>query len=617
MYIRQTKIKSRKDGKDYFTYRLVESVRTRKGVRQNTLLNLGRHFPYPRKRWSELSQRISDILNGQMSLFELPLDIEKAAQYYAGMIIQARGRLEQMPSEGESDYRNVDINTIELSTPRSVGVEHIAYQALRRLRIDKKLEELGFNSHQKSAAIGMIIGRMAEPASELATHWWLSQRSGLGELIDYDFGKMSLARSYRASDLLLRHKQQIESFVYNEQRSVFGFEETITLYDLTNTYFEGSAKSNKLAGYGRSKEKRSDCPLVTLGLVLDSSGFPRCSEVFEGNASEPKTLEKMIGGLGKKADKQLEDEKQNKLFDDAKPLIVMDAGIATEDNIKWLRQENFRYLVVSRKRHREFCDENCVEVKNDGDYHIRVWKVENQQAGEIELYCHSTRKEGKERAISDRFSSKFEQELKKLQEGLTKKGCTKKYDKVIEKIGRLKQKYSKAAKNYNIEIEKEANNAKDISWQKKKVADPQDTHPGVYCLRTNWNIVDERTLWRTYTMLTDLEAVFRSLKSELGLRPVYHQKTSRVQGHLFITVLAYHLVHHIRFALKQKQINSSWEVLRKELKGQSRVTATMRTKDGRTVHVRKATRPEAKQKEIYDALAISCYPGKTVKTIIG
>lgn len=618
MYIRRTKIKSRKDGKAYYTYRLVESIRTQKGVRQHTLLNLGRHFAHPRKIWSELTRRISDIINGQMSLFELPAEIEKAAQYYAGMIIQARGRSDQIQDEGGSDYRNVDIHSLELTSPRSAGVEHVAYQTLRRLRIDKKLEELGFNGHQKNAAIGMIIARMAEPGSELSTHAWLRQRSGLGELIDYDFEQMSLTRSYRASDLLLRHKEEIELFIYNEQRSLFRFEETITLYDLTNTYFEGSAKSNKLAAWGRSKEKRSDCALVTLALVLDSSGFPRRSEVFEGNASEPKTLKKMISGLGKKPDDRLEDEKQKKLFDQTKPLIVMDAGIATEDNVKWLRKENFRYLVVSRKRHREFSNENSIEVKNEGDYHIRVCKVENKEAGEIELYCHSTRKESKERAICDGFSLRFEQELKKLQEGLTKKGCTKKYDRVIEKIGRLKQKYSKAVKNYDIEIQKEekGNNAKNITWQKKKAAGPQYSHPGVYCLRTNWNIVDEKTLWRTYTMLTDLEAVFRSLKSELGLRPVYHQKTTRVQGHLFITVLAYHLVHNIRFWLKQKQITASWEALRKELKGQSRVTATMRTKDGCTVHVRKATRPEPWQKEIYDALEISGNPGKTVKTII-
>ncbi len=235
---------------------------------------------------------------------------------------------------------------------------------------------------------------------------------------------------------------------------------------------------------------------------------------------------------------------------------------------------------------------------------------------EIELYCHSTRKESKEKAIADRFSSRFEAELGTLRDGLSKKGCVKRYEKVVEKVGRLKQKYSKAAKNYKVDIEKHSTgvNVKEITWKLKERIDSQDSHPGLYCLRTNWK--DQATLWRTYIMLTDLEAVFRSLKSELGLRPVYHQTTERVSGHLFITVLAYHVVHNIRCRLKEKGIHSSWETLRNQLEGQYRVTTTMNRKDGRTIHVRKATKAEPMQQAIYGALGISCTPGRIVKTTI-
>jgi transposase len=564
--------------------------------------------------------RIRDIINGQLSLFELPADIEKAAQYYAGLIVQARGRAvkQQDGNERKCDYQRIDVNSLELTKPRSVGAEHVSWQTLRTLRIDEKLEELGFNKHQKNAAVGMIIGRMVEPGSELAAHSWLRDRSGLGELIDYDFAQTSLSRVYRASDLLLKHKEEIETFVYAAQKCAFEFEETITLYDLTNTYFEGSGKLNKNAAFGRSKEKRSDCPLVTLALVLDGSGFPKRSEVFEGNASEPKTLKEMLAGLGSGSRDRAREEKQGTLFDDAKPLVVMDAGIATEENVEFLKNEGFRYLVVGRKRHRVFSEENAVEVKNDRDYRIRVCKVANEKTGEIELYCHSSRKESKEKAMADRASMRFEAELAKLNEGLEKKGCTKKYEKVMEKIGRLKQKYSKAAKNYVVNVKKRSKggNAKEVAWKTKDVIASQDAHPGVYCLRTNWDAPDEVVLWRTYTMLTDLEAVFRSLKSELGLRPVCHQKTKRVSGHLFITVLAYHLVHNIRRRLKEKHIHSSWETLRKQLASQCRVTTTMNREDGRTIHVRKSTKPEPAQKAVYDALKITCAPGKEVKTTI-
>ncbi len=192
----------------------------------------------------------------------------------------------------------------------------------------------------------------------------------------------------------------------------------------------------------------------------------------------------------------------------------------------------------------------------------------------------------------------------------------KQYDKVLERVGRLKQKYARAAKYYEISVEPDATSdkARAVQWRRKRRL--EDTHPGVYCLRTNQEHWDEATLWHTYTMLTDLEAVFRSLKSELGLRPVFHQKTDRVSGHLFISVLAYHLVHTIRFQLKACDIHLSWEGIRRELAGQDRVTVELKRADGNTLHLRKSTRAEPRQQVIYDALGISHRPGKTEKTII-
>jgi transposase len=615
MYIRRTTIKSRKNGAPYYTYRLVESVRTQKGVKQRTIINLGRDFPYPREVWPDLACRIEEIITGQMNLFQLPSEIETAAQRYAALIIQSRNRADEVKDDSP-DYHNIDINSLELMRPRSIGAEHVSYHAFLQLQLDRKLKEFGFNRHDIAAAIGSIIGRMIEPGSELATHFWLQNHSGLGELIGYDYEGMSLTRIYQITDLLFKHKKALEQHLYESQRFLFKFEETITLYDLTNTYFEGSCKSNKLAAHGKSKEKRSDCPLVTLGLVLDGSGFPKRSKVFAGNASEPHTLEEMIKGLEGESNEKSADENQQQLFDKGKPTIVMDAGIATEDNIKWLKGEGYRYLVVSRKRHREFFEDKAVEVKKDRDCTVKVYKVKNDETDEVELYCHSTRKEKKERAIQDRFSSRFEEALQKLDAGLNKKGCVKKYDKVVERLGRLKEKYSKAAKNYKVTIQKDkkSNQATKVIWERNQSPGSADSHPGVYCLRTNWDSWDESTLWRTYTMLTDLEAVFRSLKSELGLRPVFHQKTERVSAHLFITLLAYHLVHTIRYQLKEKEIHSSWSGLRRQLRGQDRITITMQKENGKILHIRKSTRPEPRQQVIYDALNLAHYPGRTVKS---
>ena len=620
MYIRRTTIKSRKKGTPYYTYRLVESVRTSKGVRQHTLLNLGSNFSCPRESWPDLAKRIGEIISGQNQLFPPASDLEDMAQRYAALIIQSQNRADGIDGDGttSSDYRNVDINTLELMRPRSIGVEHVAYEALRHLQLDKKLQELGLNKHQLCTAIGTVIGRMIEPGSELATHYWLQHHTGLGELIGYNYESMKLTRIYQISDILLKHKKELEQHLYERQRSIFQFEETITLYDLTNTYFEGSGKYNDLAAHGHSKEKRSDCPLVTLGLVLDSSGFPIRSEVFAGNASEPQTLAEMIEGLKRSPFGQAENTESQQLFKQGKPTIVMDAGIATEDNINWLKKKQYHYLVVSRKRHREFSEKDAMVVKTDKDCTVKAYKKLNDKTGEVELYCHSTRREDKERAIYNRFSTRFEEALDKLDSGLHKKSCIKKYDKVLLSLGRLKQKYSRAAKNYRITVKKDkkTGNATRIIRKKKQLPNSTDSYPGVYCLRTDQNSWDESTLWRTYTMLTDLEAVFRSLKSELGLRPVFHQKTERVSGHLFITLLAYHLIHTIRCQLKMNNIHSSWSNLRRQLKGQDRITVSMNCQNGETVHIRKSTRPEPRQQVIYDALGLTHYPGRAIKKVV-
>ena len=604
MYIRRTTIKSRKDGSQYYSYRLVESRRTEKGVKQYTLLNLGVDFSLPREQWPDLTKRVEAILCGQQSLFEIDCDIERLAQDIAAKITLS---YQDAGDTASDDFREVDLNTIELFRPRSVGGEHVCLEALRSLELDKKLGELGFNGVQTAAAIGTIIGRACHPGSELATHAWLQERSGLGELIDYDFNKLSLYGMYQVADKLLGKKGAIEQYLFDRERSLFSLQETITLYDLTNTYFEGQCQGNALAAHGHSKEKRSDCPLVTLGLVLDSSGFPRRSHVYEGNVNEPATLSEMLHDLEEGGDSTGQ-----------KPTVVMDAGIATEDNISWLREHHYPYLVVSRKKHREFDDDQAVVVKEDDECTVKAQKVFNEETQETLLYCHSTRREKKDQAIGDRFVGRLEEELVRLNNGLHKKRCLKKYDKVMVKIGRLRQKYSKVSSRYTISVKKDeqTGNAKGITWQQQPKPDTTDTHPGVYCLRTSQTDWDEPTLWRTYTMLTDLEAVFRSLKSELGLRPVHHQIARRVSGHLFITVLAYHLVHSTRFRLKQAGIHSSWSSIRNILSSLCRMTVSMMCQNGSTVHVRKSNRPEANQQEIFSALGLKSHPGVTVKTTL-
>jgi transposase len=600
MFIRCTTIKTDPSGKTYQSFRLVETERVNGKVKQRTLINLGRFFDVPQAQWQSLSSRIDQLLTGQNSLLciDLDSDLEAMAQRYAAQIIASRSTI----ADKDTRYEAVDIASVALVRPRRIGIEHLALQAVKQLTLDDKLKALGFNQHHVAAALGNIIGRMAAPASELATHGWLQATSGLGELIDYDFEKMSLDRLYQVSDQLWKHKEAIEAHLYQQERDLFGFDETITLYDLTNTFFEGEAKANPQAKRGRSKEKRSDCPLVTLGLVLDGSGFPRKSQIFPGNASEPKTLETMLQGLSGQPGST----------------VILDAGIASEENIQYLIEHHYKYIVVSRKRKRDFDEDKATVVKDIPGQTVKAQRVVIEETGEIELYCHSELREKKEQAMQDSFAEKYELALSSLHNGLSKKGSTKKYIKVLERIGRLNEKYARAAQHYDVTVtaDEAQLNALSIEWKRVEKSNSQATHPGVYCLRSNLTDWDEEALWRTYTMLTDLEGVFRSLKSELGLRPIYHHKEERVNGHIFITLIAYHLVQTLRVQLKTEDCHDSWQTIRQKVENQQRITVTLQREDGKTIHLRKATKAEPQQSDLYKMLGISEQPGGIKKTLI-
>lgn len=646
MFIRRTKTRTTDSGEHYYSYRLVTTYRVGAQVRQRTLLNLGSSFCFPREQWPELTQRIEQIILGQQALLSPSPEVEHEAQNiaaqlsskYAGddllLSLQSGGSDVQKVSDdapvGEDtrDLHSVDINSLELMNSRSIGGEAVALWALQQVKLEDKFAVLGFSRKQISAAIGNIIGRMVQPGSELSTHQWLQEQSALGELLDCDYSQQSLSALYRASDQLWKHHDTIESFVYQQHCALFEVEETITLFDLTNTFFEGSGKYNAHAAFGRSKEKRSDCPLVTLALVLDGSGFSRRSRIFPGNISEPTTLQQMIESLrrpadpGQRQDSETEGQKENSEASSQQaiqfrspPTIVMDAGIASQENIDWLQEQGYPYIVVSRKRHLEFDEERAVVVRKGDNGTVRAVRVERED-GEIELYCHSEQREDKDRAINDLISSRFEQELDYLAEGLSKPRRLKRAQKVCEKIGRLRQKYARASKDYEITTEHDEKGEKTIALHYQRIERESNTPPGVYCLRSNQTQWDEERLWRTYTMLTDLEAVFRSLKSELGMRPVYHQITERVEGHIFITLLAYNLVHQIRLRLKAQGINDSWETIRTTLSTQMRTTATLRGEKGEQIHLRKSSYPNASQQILLRALGLCWKPGKTEKTIV-
>ncbi len=598
MFVRRTRTRAT-DGAVYHTHRLVRSERDGGRVRQRTLLNLGRHFAIDRDHWPLLCQRVEQILDGQGDLFgDAPPAAEAEAQRIAEQLL-ARGAA---PAEAAAGVEAVAVGSLALARPRSVGVERAALWALGELGLPALLESLGVSAALRDAALGSVVARMAHPASERATMRWLRGRSAAGELLGVDFETMGAMQLYRASDALMAHREAIEQHLFGAAAGLFGIEPTVTLYDLTNTYFEGAAAGIPKAARGHSKEKRDDCPLLTLGLVLDGSGFVRRSQVFSGSVREQDTLESMLSALGAP--------------DGA--LVVMDRGIATEDRVAWLRDAGYRYLVVSRERRRTFDAAAATTHDTRGGRIVHLQRAASRADGEVRLHCYSPERAEKENAILARFSKRFEAALTALSEGLARPRTVKRLDKVRERVGRLKVRHGRVARHYDIEVvaDESGDRAAAVNWTRRPAEGSMATHPGVYCLRTNLAGWDAADLWRTYTTLTDLEAVFRSLKSELGLRPIHHRKPVRAEGHLFITVVAYQAVQVIRRRLAAAGERASWTTLRGILAGQQRVTATFRRDDGRTLHVRTATVAEPAQKAIYDALGIDPSPGGTRRTVV-
>ena len=594
MFIRATPTRARKGGGSYTAYRLVHSVREGRKVKQKTLLHLGSQFAVEPKDWPVLCSRIKERMKGQLRIDPpLPKALEDQATLIVERLLERQG--ERLTSTNLAEtvetgpvWRTVDVRSVRMTHPRSVGVEHVALWALEELGVPGLLTKLNFSRGQLNAALGSIVGRLARPASEHATYEWLCARSGLGELLPCRFERVGLKQLYRVSDRLLLHREAIETHVSGQAMELFGLQRTITLFDLTNTYLEGSAKKQPWARRGRSKEKRSDC--ITLALVIDGSGFVERSRVFDGNVVENKTLTQMLRDL--KAPKSA--------------AVVMDRGIATAANVEFLRRQGYKYVVVSREQKWIFDpkEKDVSELKNGLSLYME------RQGDEQRVYCRSARRVKKEEAIVKRRRKSFEKKLKELDEGLSRPRTHKAVGAVWNRIGRMKAHSGGISQHYDITLETDEaeENVVKVNWTYVPQPNTMVSTPGVYCLRTNMLDMEAEALWRTYIMLTDLESVFRSLKSELGLRPIYHRTDRRTEGHLFITVLAYQVVQVIRLRLRQKGINLSWSRLRERLSSQTRASFSLTQQDGKTLQTRVTSEPDIYQREIYLALGLNPVP---------
>ena len=606
MFIRE-KSKTVK-GKKYIQHQLIESIRTPAGPRQRLVLNLGFLDLQPDK-WKELANTIESEIHKQPRLFVTDPQIEKLAKHYAKVIVREKLNKESERAASEkaadrlsADYQSVDVNSVSSSEARTIGAEHAVLAQMREYKFDKMLKELGFTDSQVNYAKILIAGRLVHPSSERETARWANEDSAILELLQAKINVYDTAL-HRTAVLLWEHHDKIEQRLSQAAREIFGLKETIILYDLTNTYFEGSKKGSKIAKHAKSKDKRNDRPLITLALTLDAQGFPKQSKVYEGNVSEPGTLEKMLDELSNVVDGF-----------NCQKTIVIDAGIATEDNLEIIKRKQFKYLAVSRKKSYgddfwQGSQEQQIKL-SDEKTQLRVKLVKTKK--ESYLMCHSEAKEAKEKAILDRRLKKFEEGLDGINEGLKKKRTHKKYDKIIERIGRLKEKYG-VGSLYDIEVKQQKGIATKIIFNKNPNGKAKEKRVGEYVIRTNRLDLIEEEISKIHRTLTTVEDSFRSMKSELGLRPNYHKRDDTGTAHIFITVIAYHIIAGILKKIRTNGINYSWRTIRSILSTQVRVTTSFNTEDKATMHIRTTTTPTLKQSDIYSKLGLVQKPLKQVK----
>lgn len=595
MFIRKTIIINRETGKPYHNFQLVESHRTARGPRQRILLNLGTDLDLDKLESKALANRIEEILQGVYPLLPYSEKIERLAQIYASKLIHhlSTDRESLKEQKLQEDFVSIDVNSIEQSEPKTVGAEHLMLQMAEQLKLTETLLSIGFSKADVSIALGVIIARAVAPDSERATHAWMCQQSGIGELLDFDFGKSSLNKLYQISDKLLSHKDTLEDHLEHIEKEFHGYTSTIALYDLTNTYMEGQAKANPKAAHGMSKEKRLDCPLVTMGLVMNEHGFLNRTAILPGNASEPKTLEEMIKAL----------EAHESLF---KPIIILDAGIATEANLDWLRQNQYKYVVSARQKPPSMDIEGDLMAVGDSKDHVKAALIQGDNYDEKWVYCESEAKAAVASEMKTAFKRRFEDDLTQLANSLTKPKGRKKYAKVVERLGRLKEKHNKVSGCYEIEVTASTDGSVATCVKWKAIEEKMNAKlTGKYFLRTNLTELDARELWQLYNVLRGIENAFRFMKSSLGMRPVYHQKEHRVDGHLWITILAYHLIQNLLYQLRKQGMTHHWNVIRKIFLGRVRVTVQAKTADGATLHHRSTTKPEENQRAIYKMLGLS------------
>lgn len=651
---------------------LVESYRIGAKVKQRLIVSLGTEPDMPKSLWKTIAKSVEDKLYGIQVLWE----DAKISMYSEAIVrkIQNEGKwipLRNVNAENASPDNNgmktaeVYIDNVDHGISRTLGPCLIGHTFWQRLGFDKILYKCKFSPIEIQTSEISILNRLISGDNEVTIPAWVHQ-TAIGDLIGLGVENFGKDRFYRISDKLLWHKNYIEKHLYQNEYSMFGSDTSLVLYDLTNSYFEGSCKLNPKAEYnGNQKEKRTDCPQIVVALVLDGDGFCSRHFTFKGTMSDRNSLKHILESLSKEFDTN------------SPPTVIMDRGVADDKNMELIKNYfKLNYIVASRSNEEkqfeeQFKNEDFFIIKEDKTNIVKV-RVEKQEDITY-LLCKSSGRERKEKAMRNMREQRLEESLQRLHERI-KNAKINSPEQVNKAIGRIAEKHCKAAHYYDIKhvpynfrytikegvkidkrLEKMLNLRrekaltfkitylaleKEIKGIKEKYAndfknititinEPQlnwapidekeqskQALEGNYLLKTERKDLSDKQIWNIYMMLTRVEKAFRNLKSDLALRPNPHQKENRVDSHIFISILAYHLLHAIEFSLKQKGENVWWSSVKRVMSSHCYSTIILPTVKGTVIHLRKPGIPEAIHRKIYQLLDIDFQNMKKTKLYI-
>ena len=601
----------------YDYYRLTKSYTDKEGkTKHRSVLCLGELPGFDKDERNELASMLTTMIeDGQSVMCDNRKLYEEAmsqyVKYRASRYAQENDPrlIAERKAREEEERKNavaVRLDTLTQHEARAIGSENLCNSTVRMLGIREYLMHRGWTAGQTNLALMQIIARAIYPYSELKTVRYLRENTALAEMFGISKGKITKDALYKSAMRLWDEHRGLEDWLHNRVCSMFGIEEKILLFDITNAYFEGRMEHSRICQYGRSKEKRHDCKIVVLAAVVNTEGLLVRTMIYEGNRTDSTTVEEVVGSLS------------GETSGDARRIVVMDVGFYTKDNIGWLESNGFDYITVlpAGERRFESTSPDIVEHADNKGRQIRLQmgKVNMDGTPVKALLVDSDAKAAKERSMYAQACKRYEESLESIRRGIMSKGGIKKRDAVNKRLGKLDKQYGAVRLAYNVSFVYEGAGkdevATSMTWEpaEGKAAETRKLH-GKYVLLTSLDENRELNIWKFYNVIRTVEETFHILKTDLDIRPVYHKSDGGVKAHLNLAILAYWVVSVTKHRLKVKGYqNVRWDEIMRIASTQVIVTAKVETEDGRVISIRQSTEAESKLSGIYDLLDINSKP---------